>query len=103
MPPVPSLNGSLHVPTAEELKAARITKGLSLVYVSERIALHPRTLREVEDGTLHAEPSILVEWARVILNAPDYRSRRRFNVLAACVVVALALVIGCTVLLHGAR
>jgi hypothetical protein len=92
-----------NVSTIEELKSARLAKGLSRVYVAERIALHPRTLREVEDGTLHAEPSILVEWERILDNAPDMRSRRRFNVLALAVFIALALVIGCTVLFRGGR
>jgi hypothetical protein len=103
MPATDQLDRSLHVPTPQELKALRIAKGLSLVYVSERIALHPRTLREIEDGTLHAAPSILTEWGRIILDAPDMRSRRRFNLLAAAVIAALAFVIGCTVLMHGGR
>jgi hypothetical protein len=95
------LDRSLHVPTVEQLKAARIAKGLSLVYVSERLAIHPRTLREVEDGSLAADGRILVDWARVILAAPNMRSRRRFNWMAAGIVVAVAFVIGCTVYMHG--
>ena len=78
------LGGSLqNVPTPGELKAARIAKGLSLVYVSERLAIHPRTLREVEDGSLAADGSILVEWARVILDAPNMRRRLRSTWTAA--------------------
>ena len=96
------LGGSLqNVPTPGGLKAARIAKGLSLAYVSERLALHPTTLREVEEGTLKAMDPILCQWESILTNAPDMRSRRRFNVLAAGIAVALAFVIGCTVYYGG--
>jgi Uncharacterized protein conserved in bacteria len=72
------------VPTPRELKQARLAKGLSLEYVSERIALHPRTLREIEneDG-LKAMPEILVAWQSILDNAPNMRSRARFRWMAA--------------------
>jgi transcriptional regulator with XRE-family HTH domain len=81
------------VPTPAELKAARLAKGISLVYVAERIALHPRTLREIENGDgLRAMPEILMAWRRILDIAPNMRSRRRFNLMAAGILVAVAFV-----------